>query len=85
MDLKETLQKAHGYDDLINDIKFAEAHCKGYIYDSLIYRYKLAREKAMNYDLLVDKQLTRSRAAHEAERDVMRFIQILDEVIDEHD
>lgn len=86
MDLKEALQK---YDDLISDIKFTEVHCKGYIYDSLIYRYKFAREKAMNYDLLIDKRVTNGNREdtirNEAKRDVMRFIEILEEIIGEHD
>lgn len=87
--LKEALRKACAFDDLIENIGLAEKHLNGYIYDSLIYRYKLAREKAMNYDLLMDRRLTggnkEDTIRHEEQRDVMRFIEILDEIVGEHD
>lgn len=73
---------------ITNALKNNEKHLKGYVYDSLIYRYKLARQKALEYDLQACRRTQRGDEAclrHEAERDVMRFIEILDEVIGEHD
>ncbi len=62
---------------------------KGYQYDSLVYRYIRAREQMAEYEYLRDKQsnisnhtewaVYRQRANH----DIMRFCQILDEVIGE--
>lgn len=63
-------------------------HLKGYIFDSLVYRYKFARQKALEYDLQVCRCTQRGDEAclrNEANRDVMRFIEILDEVIGERD
>ena len=63
---------------------------KGYGFDSLIFRYKLAREAEARYeyrearrngDLRYDESYYLSRA----NRDIMRFIQILDDLIGEHD
>lgn len=67
---------------------------KGYIFDSLVFRYKLAREAEMRanienktklakingkdtYDI---ERIERSRC----ERDFMRFIEILNKAIGEH-
>lgn len=69
-----------------------EKHLKGYIYDSLVYRYQLALYKAKEVearDLMINKNLSRQEAEAEARkgynRDLMRFCQILDEAIGEHD
>ena len=61
-----------------------EKHLKGYMYDSLIYRYQLARFSQADYEArakVENVQKSRDRAV----RDIMRFIQILDEAIGEHD
>lgn len=63
-------------------------HLKGYMFDSLIYRYMAARQKALEYDLQACRRTQRGNKAYlhnEAKRDVMRFIEILDEAIGEHD
>lgn len=68
--------------------KKEDTHLKGYIFDSLVYRYKLAREKAMQYELCIAKQACSGKETaivQIAERDVMKFIQILNEAIGEHD
>ena len=62
---------------------------KGYQYDSLVYRYIRAREQMAEYEYL------RSLQGHDnkdwnvyrqrANRDIMRFVQILDEVMGEHE
>lgn len=66
-------------------------HYKGYMYDSLCYRYQLARYKACEADatdLVITKGLSKREAEAKAlqayERDCMRFYQILDEAIGEH-
>ena len=67
-------------------------HLKGYMFDSLIYRFKDYQHKAFNYDVMLykaQKNLPRLDAEiaikDRYERDLMRFIQILDEAIGEHD
>ena len=66
-------------------------HLNGYIYDSLAYRYIRAREKMAEYEYLRDIQSDISNHTEwstyqlRANRDIMRFIQILDEVIGEHE
>lgn len=65
-------------------------HLKGYIYDSLVYRYKYAREKLAELEykeqgIIGDDYKPLQFYRDLAERDIMRFIQILDEAIGEHD
>lgn len=59
-------------------------HLKGYIFDSLMYRYQLARERQLMYEIAkegVEPKTARDRFY----RDLMRFGQILDEAMGEHD
>lgn len=82
-DLKEKLEKAS--DDLI-------LHTKGFMYDSLIFRFKEYQAKAFYLDVQ-DFKYKYNCNEHEAryrvkdihDRDLMRFVQILDEAIGEHD
>lgn len=67
-----------------------EKRLKGYIYDSLVYRYQLARYKASLKEIeplmeLNNWSYKKAEAFVEKlyERDVMRFRKILDEVIGE--
>lgn len=96
MNMKDIVEKAKSYEDLIESLKYQpvqvytaeDSRLKGYIFDSLVYRYKLAREQAMQYELYIAKQNRsgkESAITQMAERDVMRFIEILDEAIGEHD
>lgn len=68
-----------------------EKKLKGYQFDSLVYRYIRAREKMAEYEYLRDKQSNTSNHTEwtvylrRANGDIMRFIQILDEVIGEHE
>jgi hypothetical protein len=57
---------------------------KGYQYDSLVYRYIRARE-AMAEAECYKRNFDREVAHKQAQRDIVRFIQILDETIGEHD
>lgn len=90
MDLKEMIDKAHKYDNSLEFFSGREKHTKGYMYDSLCYRYQLARYKAMEIDIntfAIDLGLKEAerKAKGLYERDCMRFYQILDEAIGEHD
>ena len=65
-----------------------DKHLNGYIFDSLVYRYQLARQELAKYkiyhggskhspDYLIEME------NHNANRDIMRFIEILDELVGE--
>ena len=64
-----------------------EKKLKGYMYDSLVYRYIRARERMTEWERINDSKNTTSRDLYtqRANRDIMRFCQILDEAIGEHD
>lgn len=101
MNMAKILKQTHDYDALIKEFEKApiqvvedssDEHLKGYMYDSLCYRYQLARYKACEadaMDLIMTKSLSKREAEAKArrlyERDCMRFCQILDEAIGEHD
>ena len=83
--LKEKLDKAHHYDNLI-------IHTKGFMYDSLIYRFKDYQARAFQAEV-VDYKYKNNASEIEARlkiqdrhtRDLMRFIEILNEAMGEHD
>ena len=87
--LDDSLQEMiHYYQDRDEHKK----HLKGYIYDSLVYRYQLALYKASLKDAedimikdCISKKEAESRARYNYNRDLMRFCQILDEAIGDHD
>ena len=56
---------------------------KGYQYDSLTYRYIRAREAMAEWEYERDHSHDRAWYFKQADRDIMRFCQILDEVIGE--
>ena len=60
---------------------------KGYQYDSLVYRYIRAREQMAEYEYVKDSRKEHDKAYYrlQANRDIMRFCQILDEAIGEHE
>ena len=70
-----------------------EKKLKGYQYDSLAYRYIRAREQMAEYEYLRDKQSNAHNGnckewtvyRQRANSDIMRFIQILNETIGEHE
>lgn len=78
----------------IKEIADKDKHLKGYIFDSLVYRYQLALEQrteilARQY-IWSEKFNNRTEAEayvrqHENKRDLMAFINILEEAIGEHD
>ena len=59
-------------------------HLKGYIFDSLVYRYMMARNAQTELEIKKEG-ITYDKAKLRADRDKMRFMQILDEAIGEHD
>ena len=67
-------------------------HMKGFMFDSLVYRFKDYQSKAFLAEV-AEYQYQKSCSDMEAKqtikdrhnRDLMRFIQILDEAIGEHD
>ena len=70
-----------------------EKKLKGYQYDSLVYRYIRAREAMAEYEYLRDVQSNAHNNKckewavyrENANRDIMRFVQILNETIGEHE
>ena len=66
-------------------------HLKGYIYDSLVFRYQIALERGTSARVQEFMALGKTRsdavdkAIKENNRDLMRFCMILDEAIGEHD
>ena len=62
---------------------------KGYGYDSLCLRYNMARDAQMQLELMEDKRITggmkQDAIRRRAERDKMRFYEIADDVIGDHD
>lgn len=56
---------------------------KGYQYDSLVYRYIRAREAMAELEWSRDHDFEKSKYYEIARRDIVRFCQILDEVIGE--
>ena len=64
---------------------------QGYAFDSLVYRFKDYQSKLFPFEvqeLKVTKNISEWEARHRVkslhDRDLMRFVQILDEVIGEH-
>lgn len=69
----------------MKELAALEKRVKGYGYDSLCLRYKIAREAQMRAEIHNKYEGDRYRAQRAADRDMMRFYQILDELIGEHD
>ena len=64
-----------------------ERELKGYQYDSLVYRYIRAREQMAEYEFINDSYHKHNKDFYYnlADRDILRFCQILNDVIGEHD
>lgn len=83
--LKDMLNKSHEYDQLM-------ISTRGFAFDSLIYRFKDYQARAFQAEVMDYKYKhnaseieARERVKDRHNRDLMRFIQILDSVIGEHD
>ena len=76
----------------LSNHKPEEKHLKGYMFDSLVYRFKDYQARAFQMEV-IDLKNKRNIPEIDARnivkdihtRDLMRFIQILDEAIGEHD
>lgn len=66
---------------------YNSTHLKGYAFDSLAYRYIRAREQMAEYEYMKGSKKEHDKAYYQrqANRDIMKFVQILDEVIGDHD
>lgn len=69
-----------------------KSHIKGYMFDSLVYRFKDYQTRAFaaevaeyKYQHMTSEAEARQHIRSRHNRDLMRFIQILDEAIGEHD
>lgn len=90
--IKNMVEKNHAYDSLVESIEAMQIHSRGFAYDSLIYRFKDYQSRAFQAEV-VDYKYHRNCSEIEArekvkgrhDRDLMRFIEILNEVIGEHD
>lgn len=83
--LKDMLNKSHEYDQLM-------ISTRGFAFDSLVYRFKDYQARAFQTEVIDYKYKhntseieARERVRDRHNRDLMRFIQILDSVIGEHD
>lgn len=80
--MKDIINAINELQESIN--KAEDKHMKGYIYDSLMYRYMRAREAMAELESIkfkLDKNFTQKNA----QRDMCRFSEILNEAIGEHD
>lgn len=68
-------------DDIIKEMN---KHTKGYIYDSLMYRYIRAREAMAELES-IKYHKDQNSTWKSAQRDMLRFSEILNEAIGEHD
>ena len=74
-------------------MEFVEkSRIKGYMFDSLVYRFKDYQARAFSaevaeykYQHMTGEAEARQRVRDRHNRDLMRFIQILNEAIGEHD
>ena len=89
---KKTMKKAKMLDVIVEQLNNEKKHMKGYIFDSLVYRYKIALEdtvvtRAERYqqDKFCSKKEAEMYVRNLNNRNLMKFIQILDEAIGEHD
>ena len=86
--IKETLDTVYVNRDELNKLCLDK---QGYAFDSLVYRFKDYQARAfqaevmqMKHDRNMPEMEARQRVKDRHDRDLMRFIQILDEVIGEH-
>ena len=82
---KEMIEKSHNYDQLL-------ITTKGFAFDSLVFRFKDYQARAFQSEVVdykykhnVSEVEARQHVKDMHNRDLMRFIQILDSVIGEHD
>lgn len=85
--IHEKLNKTYIDRDQLRDLILDK---QGYAFDSLVFRFKEYQAKAFESDLNMallkhhDKAEAIKAVQHRHDRDLMKFIQILDNVIGEH-
>ena len=86
------MKKEYGNYTMKTDGTNNKEHTKGFMFDSLVYRFKdyqarafMAEVNDYKYNRGVSEMEARQRIKDMHNRDLMRFIQILDEAIGEHD
>ena len=103
-DVIKTLQEKYPYAEFKDNKEYTdfeaakskmleERRLKGYAFDSLVYRYRIAREAQARADAENDLRTGKTDQRHDAlkhrmdqaNRDLMAFVRILDDVIGEHD
>ena len=76
----EKLSESDESNKLTNEQK---KHLNGYMFDSLVYRYQLARQELAKYIACYNSNRPLEQENRNANRDIMRFVQILDELVGE--
>ena len=77
--------------ETLKELPKAQKHLKGYMFDSLVYRFKDYQSRAFHMEVLDLKNQgkteldARKIVRDRHDRDLMRFIEILNEAIGEHD
>jgi len=69
----------------MDELKLIEKKIKGYGYDSLCLRYSIARDLQARYEASNIYHGDMEKSMRAAQRDKIRFYQILDDLIGEHD
>lgn len=74
------------YDDETQTIAQKELieKIKDYQFDSLVYRYIRVREQMAEYESIINKEKTKVSCYKVAKRDILKFIEILNEVMEKH-
>ena len=87
--IKDVLNKVYVDQDELTKLYMDK---QGYAFDSLVYRFKDYQSRAFQSEVVdykyrknVSELEARHRVKDKHDRDLMRFIQILDSVIGEHD
>ena len=87
--LKKMMQDARNWEVIEKGLKeqsiqiVADSHLKGYIYDSLVFRYMQARDAEAELERIT-QEIPYKTSVNRANRDKMRFMEILNEVLGEH-
>ena len=86
------MEKEYGNYMMKNGGTNNKEHTKGFMFDSLVYRFKdyqarafMAEVNDYKYSHGTSEMEARQRVKDMHNRDLMRFIQILDEAVGEHD
>lgn len=91
--LKKMMQDARNWEAIEKGLKeqlnqpvqiVADSHLKGYIFDSLMFRYMKARDAEAELERIT-QEIPYETSVNRANRDKRRFMEILNEGVGEHD